>query len=90
MTSLYIFSATRALAPGDLDIQAGDQEIIIDKFMELALIESGQGIHFTEKESHPIAAGDGARGGDILRRGTGNFRIISSGTITTNACSADQ
>jgi len=26
--------------------------------MELVFIESGQGIHFTEKESRPIAAGD--------------------------------
>lgn len=28
------------------------------EFMELVFIESGQGIHFTEKESYPIAAGD--------------------------------
>jgi len=28
------------------------------EFMELVLIESGQGIHFTETESYPIAAGD--------------------------------
>ena len=28
------------------------------EFMELVIIESGQGIHFTETESYPIAAGD--------------------------------
>ena len=28
------------------------------EFMELVFIESGQGIHFTETESYPIAAGD--------------------------------
>ena len=49
-------------------------------FMELVIIESGQGIHFTEKESYPIAAGDAF----VIRKhnahgysNTNNLRLIN-------------